>query len=107
MKPYVTMEEVISTQGADSRTHRFLTAENGCTNGCASGTTIYASNEFSDKPGVHNDQEGFYVLEGEGYAKLASDCISVTFTVLPKIFFLPAADHWSTTSAIGLEGVIG
>lgn len=51
MKPYVTMEEVISTQGADSRTHRFLTAENGCTNGCASGTTIYASNEFSDKPG--------------------------------------------------------
>jgi len=37
----------------------------------------------------------------------ASDCISVTFTVLPKIFFLPAADHWSTTSAIGLEGVIG
>ena len=54
MKPYVTMEEVISTQGADSRTHRFLTA----------------SNEFSDKPGVHNDQEGFYVLEGEGYAKL-------------------------------------
>ena len=62
MKPYVTMEEVISTQGADSRTHRFLTAENGCTNGCASGTTIYASNEFSDKPGVHNDQEGFYAV---------------------------------------------
>ena len=66
MKPYVTMEEVISTQGADSRTHRFLTAENGCTNGCASGTTIYASNEFSDKPGVHNDQEGFYVLVARG-----------------------------------------
>ena len=46
MKPYVTMEEVISTQGADSRTHRFLTAENGCTNGCASGTTIYALMNF-------------------------------------------------------------
>lgn len=70
MKPYITMEEVIETQGADSRTHRFLTEKNGCTNGCASGTTIYASTEFSDKPGVHNDQEGFYVLEGEGYAKL-------------------------------------
>ena len=26
--------------------------------------------EQQDKPGVHNDQEGFYVLEGEGYAKL-------------------------------------
>ena len=43
MKPYITMEEVIETQGADSRTHRFLTEKNGCTNGCASGTTIYAS----------------------------------------------------------------
>lgn len=70
MKPYITMEEVIEKQGKDSRSHRFLTAENGCINGCASGTTIYADYEFSDKPGVHADQEGFYVLEGEGYAKL-------------------------------------
>ena len=37
----------------------------------------------------------------------ASDCISTTFTVFPKMFFCPAADHWSTVSAIGLEGVIG
>ena len=37
----------------------------------------------------------------------ASDCISETLTVFPKMFFLPAADHWSTTSAIGLDGVIG
>ena len=29
MKPYITMEEVIQTQGADSRTHRFLTEKNG------------------------------------------------------------------------------
>ena len=52
MKPYITMEEVIQTQGADSRTHRFLTEKNGCTNGCASGTTIYASTQFSDRPGA-------------------------------------------------------
>ena len=25
-----------------------------------------------------------------------SACISCTFTVVPKMFFLPAADHWST-----------
>ena len=37
----------------------------------------------------------------------ASDCISTTFTVVPKMFFLPAAAHWSTLSAIGLEGVMG
>ena len=25
-----------------------------------------------------------------------SDCISTTFTVVPKMFFLPCAAHWST-----------
>lgn len=70
MKPYVTAEEVIANQGQNSRTYRFLTQENGCVNGCCSGTTVYADIEFSEKMGCHNDQEGFYVLEGEGYAKL-------------------------------------
>ena len=70
MKPYVTLEEVIEKQGENQRTYRFLTAENGCVNGFASGITVYAGNEFSDHPGAHDDQEGFYVLEGEGYAKL-------------------------------------
>ena len=54
----------------DARTQRFLTAENGCLGGCTSGTTVYAGYEFSAHPGVHEDQEGFYVLEGEGYARL-------------------------------------
>ena len=31
----------------------------------------------------------------------ASDCISTTLTWLPKMFFRPFADHWSTRSAIG------
>ncbi len=70
MKPYITKQEVLEQQGEHQRTYRFLTAENGCVNGCASGTTVYADYEFSDKPGRHADQEGFYVLEGEGYAKL-------------------------------------
>ena len=26
----------------------------------------------------------------------ASDCISATFTVVPKMFLRPCADHWST-----------
>lgn len=70
MKPYMTAEEIIEKQGKDQRTYRFLTEENGCVNGCASGTTIYADYQFSDHPGIHADQEGFYVLEGEGFAKL-------------------------------------
>ena len=70
MKPYITMEEILEKQGTDARGYRFLTAENGCTNGCCSGTTIYADYEFNPHPPCHEDQEGFYVLEGEGYAKL-------------------------------------
>ena len=35
-----------------------------------------------------------------------SACISCTLTVLPKMFFCPLPDHWSTKSAIGLDGVI-
>jgi len=37
----------------------------------------------------------------------ASDCISMTFTVLPKMFFFPAAAHSSMVSAIGDDGVMG
>ena len=88
MKPYITMEEVIQTQGADSRTHRFLTEKNGCTNGCASGTTIYASTQFSDRPGVHEDQEGFYVLEGEGYDAQILEFIDMEHT--PKNILIRA-----------------
>ena len=70
MKPYITKKEVEETQGKDARTQRFLTAENGCLGGCTSGTTIYAGYEFSAHPGVHEDQEGFYVLEGGLYIRL-------------------------------------
>ena len=37
----------------------------------------------------------------------ASDCISCTRTGCPKMFFLPAAAHSSTYSAMVEEGVIG
>ena len=37
----------------------------------------------------------------------ASDCISVTLTLFPKQFSLPAACHSSMFSAIGEDGVIG
>ena len=37
----------------------------------------------------------------------ASDCISTSFTRWPKRFSLPFADHSSTASAIGEDGVIG
>src|SRR5512147_3064416 len=36
-----------------------------------------------------------------------SDCISVTETASPHMFFLPAASHASHSSAMGDDGVIG
>ena len=46
-------------------------------------------------------------LPRERAAAPASDCISCTNTGCPKMFFLPAADHSSTYSAIVDDGVIG
>ena len=37
----------------------------------------------------------------------ASDCIWMTSTVEPNRFFFPLADHSSTFSAMGEEGVMG
>ena len=47
------------------------------------------------------------VAEMQSEAGAASDCISATLTRVPKMFFRPAADHWSTKSAIGEDGVMG
>ncbi len=70
MKPYITMEEALNAQGEGKRAYKLLTADNGCMKGCCSGISVYSDYEFSMNPGCHEDQEGFYVLEGEGYAKL-------------------------------------
>lgn len=44
-----------------------LDETNGCINGCKTGISIYDNTEYK-KGGVHEDQEGFYVLEGFGKA---------------------------------------
>ena len=69
MKPYITLEDAIAEQSQRSG-YKLLTEENGCTAGCCSGVSIYADTEFNTRPGAHEDQEGFFVLDGEGYAKL-------------------------------------
>ena len=39
-------------------------------NGCCAGICAYNSDSFS-APALHDDQEGFFVLEGSGEAQLA------------------------------------
>ena len=91
MKPYITMEEALSRQKEGSRSIKFITEENGCINGCCSGITVYPDYEFSKKPGKHDDQEGFYVLEGEGYAKL--DDLEFPIKAADSFVALPQVAH--------------
>jgi mannose-6-phosphate isomerase-like protein (cupin superfamily) len=44
----------------------------GATKGFCIGITFY-DKETYNPPGVHDDQEGFYVLAGEGFAKVGDE----------------------------------
>ena len=88
-KPYIKLEEALAARQEGKRGVKFLTEANGCLSGCCSGVTIYSEKEFNPAPGYHDDQEGFFVLEGEGYAKLG-DCEfpikpGDSFIALPKV----------------------
>lgn len=49
-----------------------LTDSNGCESGCKAGFTFVYDTEYG-KGGVHNDQEGFLVLEGTGKALIGDE----------------------------------
>ena len=66
-----------------------LTAENGCQAGCRTGLLMYTQLEYK-QGGVHEDQEGFYVLEGTGKALIGENEIVLSpggcFIVPPKLY---------------------
>lgn len=88
-KPYITLEEALATRQEGKRSIKFLTEANGCVNGCCSGVTIYSETEFDEHPGFHDNQEGFFVLEGEGYAWLDGEEFPIkagdSFIALPGV----------------------
>jgi len=61
-------KEIEKMQNEGKHSCDVLTQENGCVAGCKAGFTFYENTEFS-KGGVHDDQEGFLVLEGSGRAR--------------------------------------
>lgn len=63
-----------------------LTDENGCTAGCRTGVLSYWQTEYI-QGGIHEDQEGFFVLEGYGMA-LIGDC---EFPIGPGSCFIAPA----------------
>lgn len=87
MKPYISKEEALRKKDPNKRAYNLLTEENGCVNGCCCGITVYDNTEFPDKYGAHSDQEGFYVVEGEGVARLGEE----EFAIKAGDAFLAAA----------------
>ncbi len=66
-----------------------LDAENGCRAGCRTGLLMYTQLEYI-QGGVHEDQEGFYVLEGTGKALVGESeiplCPGTCFIVPPGLY---------------------
>ena len=68
MKYYSDSNEMIKEMRSNGKhSCDVLTAENGYVAGCKAGFTFYEDTEYG-KGGVHDDQEGFLVMEGTGKA---------------------------------------
>ena len=67
MIPYIDANEALAkttTIGC-----HLLSEKDGCVNGCKCGISRYTTTEYAPDGGpAHDDQEGFYVLEGTGMA---------------------------------------
>lgn len=65
MIPYVKLQDLMAKETRTAYT--LLDESMGCVNGCRLGISIYRFDEYP-KASAHEDQEGFFVLEGKGLA---------------------------------------
>lgn len=88
MKPVSDESKINFQQKGLVKGGRLLGPEHGCTQGFFMGITYYDTIEFPE-PGVHEDQESFYVLEGKGFVKLKEDIYPIetgtAFIALPGV----------------------
>lgn len=69
----VGMEESRMTlNGNGTRSQILLGPEQGCTGACLAGVSVYGATAYPE-PGVHDFQEGFYVISGRGYLKAGEE----------------------------------
>ncbi len=71
MKCYISTKEVEKSVGKGVIDYPLLDETNGCVAGCCTGITIYATTEYT--PNTHDDQEGFLIIEGEGWALVGEE----------------------------------
>ena len=86
MSNVVNIKDVRPMERPNMRMFWLLGKQTGCTSGCSMAVGYYGMDEFPPV-GVHDDQEGFFVLEGSGYAQIGDDVIrlepGVAFLVKP------------------------
>ena len=101
MKYYVRKAEVKPLDFPGHKAFPLLNESNGCAAGCKTGISLYMSDEYS-APGVHDDQEGFIVLEGTGWAKVGDE----EFRLEPETSFIaPAGTAHAVRKDTGIEHV--
>lgn len=86
MNCFINRKEVqVNTETKNVKGYHLLSEKQGCVKGCCSGINYVYMEEYSS-PGVHDDQEGFLVLEGTGWAKVGGE----EFRLEPDVCFLAA-----------------
>ena len=75
MIEYVREKEVIATEG-EKTGYNLIDERHGAVNGAKCGVSFYTRTEFHEGA-AHEEQEGFYVLEGKGYARIDGDVITM------------------------------
>ena len=72
MERFVSIKDVAGVPGPGHISYDMLDESNGCLNGCCCGVSVYTETEYQT-PGCHDDQEGFMVLSGSGFARLGAE----------------------------------
>lgn len=54
-----------------------LDGDNGCTGECMAGISLYQTESYPE-PQTHPFQEGFYVIEGNGFAKVDGEEFAIS-----------------------------
>ena len=80
-----THEAALAPAGQGHASGVLIGETQGCVKGFCLGISYYDKPEYG-QPGVHEDQEGFYVLAGTGMAKVGDE----EFPIRPGSAFLAA-----------------
>ncbi len=69
-------DEIEYSNDDNHKSGELINASNGSKNGFCMGLSFYTRAQYGD-PGVHEDQEAFFVLEGSGFAKVGTHEFSI------------------------------